>query len=350
MIRFVHAADMHFDSPFAALPSSVARVRKEEQKRTFKRIIEATRAYKADMLLIAGDMFDSRYVSSETVSFLKQCFSEIGDTAVFVAPGNHDFLSEDSPYKAVDFGKNVRIFGEVPEKVELEKATVYGFGFSRRFIYESVVPQKGMHSGDKPGILLTHGDVLSESDYHPISVSAIRESGLSYVALGHVHSHSGILYAGTTAYAYPGISEPRHFDEAGRGGFIYGEIDGKTAKYEFVPISERENVTLAVDVTGLTSLDAVEEKIRPLLKPQNLYKVVLRGEIPSTMFLDTKALLKRLEGSALYLKIIEELDTERQEEASLLEKLFIARLSEREDDTAKEALRQGLLALRRQGK
>lgn len=350
MIRFVHAADMHFDSPFAALPSSVARVRKEEQRRTFKRIIEATRAYKADMLLIAGDMFDSRYVSSETVSFLKQCFSEIGDTAVFVAPGNHDFLSDDSLYKTVDFGKNVHIFGNVPEKVELENVVVYGFGFGSRFIKESVVPKRDMHRGEKPGILLTHGDVLGERDYHPVSVSDIAESGLSYAALGHVHSHTGILYAGDVAYAYPGIPEPRHFDEPGRGGFIYGELDGKTAKYEFIPVSERENVTLEVDISGLYTQEAAEDKIRPLLNPQNLYKVVLTGKIPNTMFLDTKALLKRLEGCALYLKIKDELCFEREEEASLLENLFAARLSEREDEVAKEALRLGLWALRRQGR
>ena len=350
MIRFVHAADMHFDSPFAGLPQSVARVRKEEQKRTFMKIIKATREKNADMLLLAGDVFDSGFVSRDTVSFLKQCFSEIGDTAVFIVPGNHDFLQDASPYKTVDFGKNVRIFGAEPAKYQVGEATVYGFGFARRFISDSVLPAPGMHQGDNPGILLVHGEVGYESDYHPISVNAIAESGLSYVALGHVHDYSGILYAGKTAYAYPGVPEKRHFDEAGIGGYIYGEIDGDKAEYEFVPVGERDNVTLNVDISGITSLDAVEDKIRSLLSPQNLYKVVLKGTVSATMFVDTKALAKRLEGDCLYIKIKDETAPEIEAEESLLEKLFVARLSEREDDVAKEALRVGLAALRRQNR
>ncbi|MBQ7036774.1 MAG: DNA repair exonuclease [Clostridia bacterium] len=348
MIRFIHAADMHFDSPFAGLPQSVARVRKEEQKRTFMRIIEATREKKADMLLLAGDIFDSGFVSRDTVSFLKQCFSEIEDTAVFVVPGNHDFLHADSPYKTVDFGRNVHIFGEEPETYQVREATVYGFGFSQRYISESILPRVGMHQEEGPGILLVHGEVGYESDYHPISVGAIAESGLSYVALGHIHDYSGILYAGETAYAYPGVPEKRHFDEAGIGGYIYGEIDGERANYEFVPVGQRDNVTIHVDISGVSSLDAVEDKIRNLLEKQNLYKVVLQGEVPPTMFIDTKALAKRLEGDCLYIKIKDETAPMREEEASLLEKLFVARLSERDDDAAKEAMRLGLEALRRQ--
>ncbi len=350
MIRFVHTGDMHFDSPFAALPASVARVRKEEQKRTFLRIIQAVQAYKADMLLISGDMFDAQYVSADTVSFLKKCFSEIRDVAVFVAPGNHDFLSEDSPYNRVDFGENVHVFGKTLERVEHREAVVYGFGFPSRFITESVLPAAGLHSGEKPGILLMHGDVGTESDYNPVSPSSLANCGCKYVALGHIHTYSGICYAGDTAYAYPGIPEGRHFDEPEKGGFILGEITGKEIKLEFIPVAARQNVTLEIDVSGLSSSLAVEDKIRTLLEKENLYKIVLYGEIANTMFLDTQALLKRLEDACLYIKIKDNTSVSQQEETSLLEKLFAERLSERQDDVAKEALRLGLIALRRQGR
>ncbi len=350
MIRFVHTGDMHFDSPFAALPSSVARVRKEEQKRAFLRIIEAVKEYRADMLLISGDMFDAQYVSADTVSFLKKCFLEIRDVAVFVAPGNHDFLSEDSPYKRVDFGENVHIFGETLERVEREEAVIYGFGFPSRFVTESPLPKEGIHTGEKPGILLMHGDVGTESDYNPISPAILSKSGFLYAALGHIHTYSGIFCAGDVAYAYPGIPEGRHFDEPEKGGFILGEITGGELKLEFIPVAFRQNVTLEVDVSDLATLDAVEDKIRALLQKENLYKIVLCGEISNTMFLDTQALSKRLDGACLYLKITDNTTLCRQEEASLLEKRFVERLSTRGDAVAKEALRLGLSALRRQGR
>ena len=103
MVRIVHTGDMHLDSPFKGLPRGVAQLRKEEQRETFLRLMEETKAYHADILLIAGDLFDSRYVSGETVAFLKEAFSRIPETAVFVAPGNHDFLAEDSRYRTEDF-------------------------------------------------------------------------------------------------------------------------------------------------------------------------------------------------------------------------------------------------------
>ena len=74
MVRIVHTGDMHFDSPFAGLSPHVAACRKEEQSKTFLRIIKAVKENAADMLLIAGDVFDSRFISASTASFLREAF------------------------------------------------------------------------------------------------------------------------------------------------------------------------------------------------------------------------------------------------------------------------------------
>ncbi len=348
MVRIVHTGDMHFDSPFAALPPAVARLRKEEQRNTFLRILEAVRDYRADMLLIAGDMFDSRFVSAETIAFLREGFSGLSETAVFISPGNHDFLTEDSPYLTAALGKNVHLFRGNMEAVEVGDAVVYGYGFSTRFIKESVLRSR-LHEGEKAGILLLHGDIAAESDYNPISSSSLAESGVTYAALGHIHTFSGFSRAGETTYAYCGIPEGRHFDEEGKGGFIRGEISGKEAKMEFVPVAKRQNVTLEIDVTGLCSMEAVQRKIRDALSPENLYKIVLCGKIPNTMYIDTALLQKELAEECLYVKIQDKtgIDGDAAGE-SLLEKLFAKRLSERDDPVGKMALRLGMEALRRQ--
>lgn len=349
MVRIVHTGDMHFDSPFAALPASVARLRREEVRGTFLRILESVRAYRADLLLIAGDMFDSRFVSADTIALLREGFRSVPDTAVFIAPGNHDFLAADSPYKTVDFGENVHVFGEAFEAVEAGDAVVYGCGFPARFVRESLLPSSFRHTGEKAGILLMHGDVGTESEYNPISETALSRTGLSYAALGHVHTYAGIRDAGDVKYAYCGIPEGRHFDEGGVCGFVQGEISGKTANLSFVPSSKRQNVTLEVDVTGLSSLASVSEKIRAELKKDNLYKIVLCGETENAFFMDLNILQKELTEDCLYVKIkdkTKQLVTAKEE--SFLEKLFAQRLSGREDTVGRMALQLGLEALRGQ--
>ena len=349
MVRIVHTGDMHLDSPFKGLPRGVAQLRKEEQRETFLRLMEETKAYHADILLIAGDLFDSRYVSGETVAFLKEAFSRIPETAVFVAPGNHDFLAEDSRYRTEDFGENVHIFGEKFEAVTLGEVTVYGVGFPSRYVKESMLPPDGVHTGEGIGILLMHGDVAGESDYNPISVAGLSQSGVQYAALGHVHTFSEICHAGKTAYAYPGILEGRHFDEGDEGGYIRGEISKEGVNLAFVPIAKRRNETCRVDITDLGTTEEIKNKIKSVLSLQNLYKIVLCGEISGTLYIDTALLQKELGESCLYIKIQDETTTRTDgEEESLLEKLFAQRLRERTDRVGQMALRLGLDALRRQ--
>ncbi len=348
MVRIVHTGDMHFDSPFRALPASVAQLRKEEQRETFLRIVETVREKEADLLLLSGDVFDSRYVSPDTVSFLKEAFASIPKTAVLIAPGNHDFLAADSPYTQTDFGENVHIFGAQLESVEVGEAVVYGIGFGSRFQKESALPPFRMHKGDKIGILLMHGDVSSESEYNPIAPAALSESGVSYVALGHVHSFSGFCRAGDTVYAYPGIPEGRHFDEE-TGGFIYGEIDESGANLSFVPVAKRKNCTMEVSVTDISSTTALLQKIRKALVRENLYKIVLTGEMDSTMYIDTAFLEKELAVDCLYIKVKDKTTLRKEAgEESLLARRFKERLAGRDDETAKLATRLGLQALGRQ--
>ncbi len=349
MVRIVHTGDMHFDSPFAALPASVARLRKEELRGTFLRILDFVREYRADLLLIAGDMFDSRFVSLDTVAFLQDAFSGIRETAVFIAPGNHDFLAPDSPYKTVKFGENVYVLGEAPEAIEAGDAIIYGCGFPSRFVKSSLLPAAFRHEGDKAGILLMHGDIGTESEYNPITEASLSQSGLAYAALGHVHSFSGISSAGSTRYAYCGIPEGRYFDEGGECGFIYGEISGKEAQLSFKPVSKRQNCTVELDITGVSGTEAVISRIRAVLQPENLYKVVLSGEIPDTLYIDTAILQKELSAACFYIKIKDKTRPQSGAiEESFLEKLFAERLSEREDEVGRMALRFGIEALRRQ--
>ncbi len=351
MVRIVHTGDMHFDSPFAGLSPHVAALRKEEQRKTFIRIIKAVKDTAADMLLIAGDVFDSRFVSASTASFLREAFAEIRETPILISPGNHDFLSADSLYNTVDFGQNVHVFGSTLSSIQIGECTVYGYGFAERFIHESALPDTFLHSGDTVGILLMHGDVSNQSDYNPIPPHTLASSGLHYAALGHVHTYSGLLKAGNTLYAYPGIPEGRHFDEPGHGGFIMGEISGEGADLSFVPASKRDNITLSVDVSDFSTIEGIRNRIKEELCPDHLYKVVLTGHKDPRLYIDTVSLAESLSEFCMFVKILDKTGMCTNEGAeSLLEKRFQERLLGKDDEISRRALLMGLSAFGRQKK
>ena len=92
MLKIIHGADFHLDSPFAGLAPERAAQRREEQRALLDRLSALARERQADLVLLAGDLLDSRRLFRETVQALSRSLGEI-PCPVFIAPGNHDFYS-----------------------------------------------------------------------------------------------------------------------------------------------------------------------------------------------------------------------------------------------------------------
>ena len=260
MVRVVHAGDFHLDSAFGALTPEQARQRRMESRRTPERLVEWANDHGADLLLLSGDLFDSDSPYGDTAPLLAQALGCFLGQAV-IAPGNHDPLTPDGPYARTD-------------------SVLPGFR----------VPQDGLiHIG------LLHGDVTtSDSRYRPIRAADIAGSGLDYLALGHVHSCSGVLTAGAVPYAYCGCIEGRGFDELGERGFLFGEVGAGTADLRFVPFARRRYCIAQVDVTDGDALTALERTL-PHDTEQDIYRLRLTGtpEQPPRLSLLEEALSGR---------------------------------------------------------
>ena len=76
-VRIVHAADMHFDTPFREIGSKQAKINREELKETFKNIIDFCNEGDVDIFLIAGDIFDNITLNKETILFLENVFNTL---------------------------------------------------------------------------------------------------------------------------------------------------------------------------------------------------------------------------------------------------------------------------------
>ena len=122
MIKFLHAADLHLDAPFSALSPEQAAARRQEQRALLTDLAEAANAQDCDVVLLAGDLFDSSSASEQTLLALRRALASI-HAPVFISPGNHDCLLPGSAYLTESWPENVHIFKtdtieavELPEK------------------------------------------------------------------------------------------------------------------------------------------------------------------------------------------------------------------------------------------
>ncbi|MBD9281659.1 MAG: DNA repair exonuclease, partial [Clostridiales bacterium] len=220
MIRIIHAADLHLDSPFESLDAEKASVRRSEQRALLERIAAEVNQRNADLLFLAGDLLDSGSAYAETGEALLAALGKVR-VPVFIAPGNHDPLSAASPYRTERWPVNVHIFASraiSPVELPEQHCRVFGAGFESA--YESGL--LGGFSAPQDGwvnVMVLHGDALNpNSPYNAVTKEQIAASGLRYLALGHIHQSSGLLRAGGTAYAWPGCTMGRGFDELGEKG------------------------------------------------------------------------------------------------------------------------------------
>lgn len=274
MIKLLHAADFHLDSAFSSLRPEQAAQRRQEQRLALQQLSQL--AQDCHLVLLAGDLFDSAQVYLDTVEALKRFFASV-PCPVIIAPGNHDAVTEGSPYLREDWGENVRIFtsGQIQRLVLPELGChLYGAAFTAREM-PSLLENFRVEDPTVTNIMVLHGDVQPNSLYNPISPQQIAASGLDYLALGHVHSQQ-IEKAGKTLWAYPGCFMGRGFDECGPKGVIKAELSETGCRAEFIPLDVRRYEILSLEA-GDAPYDAILAAL-PEDARKHCCRIVLTGE------------------------------------------------------------------------
>ena len=279
-MKFVHIADIHFDSPFKNLADKpgLGDIMRMEQRRAFKKTIEYIKENKIPYLFISGDLYEQKYIRKSTIDYINNLFKEIPNTKIFISPGNHDPFIKNSYYNQYLWSENVKIFTSKAEKVESEDADIYGCGFDDFYCEKSRINDFKIEDKNKINILVVHGSVNAsetlEKNYNPMTKNAIKEKGFDYVALGHIHKKED-----STNIVYPGSTVPMGFDELGSHGMIIGEIEKNKLNLQFKKISEIEFEEKYLDCTEINSQEELIEKINNLDLNQNkLYKIILNGK------------------------------------------------------------------------
>ncbi len=303
-VKIVHAADFHLDSAFGALGTEQAKQRRRESRDLVERLSNYVNQQGADIVLLAGDLFDGETTYRETIEQLPRALASMA-AEVFIAPGNHDYYHARSPYATLNWSENVHIFtkNEI-EGITIERlgCTVYGAAFTRASQEESLLkdfcaPDDGLiHIG------VLHADLgAAEARYNPLRTEEIAASGLDYLALGHTHAFSGVQEVGQTAYAYCGCIEGRGFDETGDKGFLAGTVDRGSAQLRFVPFARRRYEILSVDVTDREAEAALREALGESTA-SDLYRVIFTGETGEGG-VDTQRILERFGADFYHLEV-----------------------------------------------
>jgi len=354
-LRILHGADFHLDSPFSGLTPEQAVLRRSEQRLLLKRLAEAARTEEPHLILLCGDLFDSRRIFRETAQTLAQALGEIS-CPVFIAPGNHDFYAPDSPYAALSWPENVHIFrSSRMESIPLPQlgCTVHGAAFTSPVRDSSPLsgfsaPQDGMLH-----IMALHGEMEGTGPYAPISKDEAAASGLHYLALGHIHKASGLQWSGGTAWAYPGCPEGRGFDETGEKGVSFVELSPHGISSRFFPLQSRKYERLDVDLTGTQSAQQTTLAALPPNTDSDIYRIRLTGQCPAEL-VQLTALHRALSPRFFSLELQDHTQLPRElwrrAEEDNLTGLFLREVSRRlaaapEDENLALALRFGLAAL-----
>lgn len=348
-LKIVHCADLHIDSAHALFGDRAAR-RAAEVANALYNITKHCRETGAEVLLIAGDLFDNPCPQEAWVESARENLASLTETEVFIVAGNHDYITPSSPYLK-DWGEHIHILKQ-NECLEFDTFRVYGESFFEPFSGGITLPTA--KDDGKINILLMHGDVFG-GEYNPLTEQKIAATKMDYVALGHVHSYSGVKYAHGVAYAYPGSCEPLGFDEIGDHGVLSGTIFKGQADLTFVPLCRRRFLELSADVAPFSDNAELERHLKELLTPykNDMIKIILSGECDFKV--NRERLKTALEESVFFLKIKdrtypkENLELLRKEQTlkgffadKMLTVIETARGEEKEK--AERALRLGLAA------
>ncbi|MCQ4795387.1 metallophosphoesterase family protein [Anaerofustis stercorihominis] len=356
-MKFIHTADLHLGSSFlsSSFDKNTAKERREDLFKAFNKLIAACKKREADLLLIAGDLFEDELVRASDVNRIIDGFKMIPEVKVVIAAGNHDYIHEKSFYKLLTFPKNVTIFdSDTLDKIEFDdiNTCVYGLSFLKKHYEEDILEVPELDYS-KNNILVLHCDAISKaSDYLPIDKNKLADSGFDYCALGHIHKSVKL----SNNSVYPGSLEPLDFSETGYHGYIYGEIVDKKVGVKLIKSNIKQFVSLDVNVTSMESLEEIINVIKTEAKiglDKFLFRVNIEGTLSDLVKMED--IKTRLNEEFYYIEVIDSTTVDYNIAKIYAENKdnvighYMKALKGKDDEIDMEALYLGLDALLNEG-
>ena len=298
MLRLIHTADVHLGARHADLGSQAA-VLRERQFVAFRATVDLALAEQVDVLLIAGDLFDSNTQPRRSVERAVAELKRLSDAAirVVIIPGTHDVYDRASVYRAYDLAAMAglpsdsdRLVVLTPDRPDVVYGildlAIHGFVFPTKRAPRS--PLAGFDAAPdgraRLHVGLVHGSLAipgkTDADEVVFTANEIAASHLDYLALGHWHS-ARRGQAGGTTWAYSGAPEPVAVDQDRAGGVLLVTLDERSGARHVVLEERRVGRTrfdrLEIDAGALAGQPALVERLLSLADPDLVLDVSLMG-------------------------------------------------------------------------
>jgi exonuclease SbcD len=284
-VRILLVSDVHLDSHFAWAKIEVARKRRQALRDALARGIQLAIDQRVDVICCGGDLFEHERVSPDTGQFLRTLFERAHPIPIFIAPGNHDWLGQESLYRRISWTPNVHVFDErrlapvpIAEGLTLWGGAHFAPAGTPDFLEQFHVDRGGIH------LALFHGSELgsfytedqSQQPHAPFRAEEIEASGLRFALLGHYHAPRDEKFL-----TYPGNPEPLTFGESGQRGVVIVTVEGDgrvTTERHVVAVSRVYD--LEIEVTGCRSKQDIRERVAAALEGRGGYaRLTLTGEL-----------------------------------------------------------------------
>lgn len=280
-MKFLHAADLHLDTPFVGISDFSKQLQDQLKDSTYeaaKKLFQTAISERVDFVILAGDIFDDTDSSLKAQMFLKSEFEKLSQVniKVFMIYGNHDYYRND--FSVIDFPENVTVFGENPEMKTLiardgQKVGIAGFSYHQQHVKKNVVENYPERNSVDYQIGILHAGV-GDDNYAPFKINDLLKKGYDYWALGHIHKRE-VLHE-RPVIVYPGDIQGRNQNETTPKGFYIVSVDKQTTHLRFVQSSVYDWEKSGLSVTSDDTVQSLIKKIGAKLnEPQVLLTLTI---------------------------------------------------------------------------
>lgn len=271
MFRFLHAADLHLDSPLLGLAAKsadyAARVDRASRD-AFRNLVALAIDEGCRFIVLAGDVFDGDLRNFETGLFFIDQMRRLEEAGVqvFLILGNHDAENRFAP--KLSMSANVHVFeSKHAHAISMEelRVTVHGRSFPQRDVTDNIARDYPIAIAGHFNIGVLHTALQGSESYHapyaPCTIEELANFGYDYWALGHVHARA--VLNTNPHIVYPGNLQGRSSRETGpKGATIVTVNDGQVIQMEHHDLDVVRWINLAVDVAGIRTRTGLLDCIR----------------------------------------------------------------------------------------
>lgn len=352
-MKILHTSDLQLDAPFTFLGER-GQGHREQLRETLRAILALGQQEDYQMLLIAGDLFDSNRPMQRTLDLVVRGLGGL-TIPVCILPGNHDPYNEKSIYRKITFPANVTIFTDALRRVSFPKLdlTVYANAILQVDGDESPMRNISPTNDSRWQIAMAHGNLVTgvvKDPPRPITQQEIAESGMDYVALGDWHAYADYSQGAVRA-AYSGSPEPMAFDQTNSGFVASVTLADEAVKVEKIAVGRIRAHQIEEDVSGKTQAE-ITDSILDQVQPEMMLDIVLRGLHEVGTIIDPIGLQETIEAQVYAARVrdqshlqLEDLSASDFPEEHVIGK-FINTMSERirlaQDDVERSRAEQAL--------